>query len=175
MEASVKKGVKGSLGLVGGVAFHEAALLQHMFDVTQHGRAATQHHPVGVGVDVLKRDAKRNRVTHSHPDHSPGAAPLQALCAPAGNKPAIAGLPSAPTARAASAFAPERLLLNNELLTIIPQGLEADLSQNSSLTDYEPAPLPLHVVHREGRQAAQRVRAFIDLAVERLRGDAALA
>lgn len=42
------------------------------------------------------------------------------------------------------------------------------------LTNYEPAPLPLHVVHREGRQAAQRVRAFIDLAVERLRSQAAL-
>jgi hypothetical protein len=29
----------------------------------------------------------------------------------------------------------------------------------------------VHVVHREGRQAPQRVRAFIDLAVERLRAD----
>lgn len=37
------------------------------------------------------------------------------------------------------------------------------------LTEYEPAPLPVHVVHREGRHAPQRVRAFIDLAVDRLR------
>lgn len=42
------------------------------------------------------------------------------------------------------------------------------------LTEYEPQALPVHVVHREGRQAPQRVRAFIDLAVERLRADEAL-
>jgi DNA-binding transcriptional LysR family regulator len=42
------------------------------------------------------------------------------------------------------------------------------------LTEYEAAPLPVHVVHREGRQAPQRVRAFIDLAVERLRAEAAV-
>ena len=40
------------------------------------------------------------------------------------------------------------------------------------LTRYEPPPLPVHVVHREGRQAPQRVRAFIDLAIERLRAEA---
>ncbi|QDL56549.1 LysR family transcriptional regulator [Rhodoferax aquaticus] len=39
------------------------------------------------------------------------------------------------------------------------------------LTEFEPAALPVHVVHREGRHAPQRVRAFIDLAVERLRAD----
>jgi DNA-binding transcriptional LysR family regulator len=43
------------------------------------------------------------------------------------------------------------------------------------LPDFEPAPLPVHVVHREGRQAPQRVRAFLDLAIERLRHDATLA
>jgi DNA-binding transcriptional LysR family regulator len=37
------------------------------------------------------------------------------------------------------------------------------------LTAYEPAPLPIHVLHRQGRQAPQRVRAFLDLAIERLR------
>jgi DNA-binding transcriptional LysR family regulator len=42
------------------------------------------------------------------------------------------------------------------------------------LTEYEAAPLPVHVVHREGRHAPQRVRAFIDLAVERLRADVAV-
>ena len=45
--------------------------------------------------------------THSHPDHSPGARPLQALCT---GKPPILGLPSAPTARAASEFTPDRAL-----------------------------------------------------------------
>ena len=42
------------------------------------------------------------------------------------------------------------------------------------LTEFEPAALPVHVVHREGRHASRKARAFIDLAVERLRGDAAL-
>lgn len=42
------------------------------------------------------------------------------------------------------------------------------------LTDFEPEPLPVHVVHREGRQASRRVRAFIDLAIERLRNDPSL-
>jgi DNA-binding transcriptional LysR family regulator len=37
------------------------------------------------------------------------------------------------------------------------------------LPDFEPVALPVHVVHREGRQAPQRVRAFLDLAIERLR------
>lgn len=35
--------------------------------------------------------------------------------------------------------------------------------------------LPIHVIHREGRQAAAKVRGFVDLAVERLRADPALA
>lgn len=42
------------------------------------------------------------------------------------------------------------------------------------LAEFEPAALPVHVVHREGRQAPQRVRAFLDLAIERLRQDATL-
>jgi DNA-binding transcriptional LysR family regulator len=37
------------------------------------------------------------------------------------------------------------------------------------LEDYEPAPLPIHVVYREGRRAPGRVRAFVDFAVPRLR------
>jgi recombination protein RecT len=56
--------------------------------------------------------------THSHPDHSPGAAPLQALCEAQGNKPPILGLPSAATARAASEFTLDRALLHGEVLTL---------------------------------------------------------
>ena len=67
--------------------------------------------------------------THSHPDHSPGAAPLQALCVQAGRAaPSILGLPSKPTARAASAFTPDRLLQNRELLTLTGQGLEGKIT-----------------------------------------------
>jgi len=42
------------------------------------------------------------------------------------------------------------------------------------LEKFEPSPLPIHVVHREGRHAAQKARAFVDLAVERLRADTSL-
>jgi len=42
------------------------------------------------------------------------------------------------------------------------------------LEEFEAAPLPVHVVHHEGRRATQKVRAFVDLAVERLRGDPGL-
>jgi glyoxylase-like metal-dependent hydrolase (beta-lactamase superfamily II) len=76
-------------------------------------------HPDGSGGNIL-----RIVCTHSHPDHSPGAAPLQALCS---HMPPILGLPSATTARAASIFTPNKTLLNKELLSHTPRALEADL------------------------------------------------
>ncbi len=39
------------------------------------------------------------------------------------------------------------------------------------LEDYEPEPLPIHIVYREGRRAPARVRAFADFAAARLRAD----
>ncbi|MET3914433.1 recombination protein RecT [Variovorax sp. OAS795] len=60
--------------------------------------------------------------THSHADHSPGAAPLQALCK--GMKPPILGLSSAPTARSSARFAPERELGDGERLVL--SGATAD-------------------------------------------------
>jgi DNA-binding transcriptional LysR family regulator len=42
------------------------------------------------------------------------------------------------------------------------------------LRDYEPAALPVNVVHREGRRGSARLRSFIDLMVARLRADATL-
>ena len=53
--------------------------------------------------------------THSHPDHSPGALPLQVLCK---TRPPILGLASADTARAASAFTPDRNLQDGEKLVL---------------------------------------------------------
>lgn len=47
-------------------------------------------------------------------------------------------------------------------------------SLNTVLTEFEPEPLPVHVVHREGRNAPHRVRAFLDLVIERLRANPAL-
>jgi DNA-binding transcriptional LysR family regulator len=42
------------------------------------------------------------------------------------------------------------------------------------LQDFRPASLPIHVMHHEGRHAAQKVRAFLDMAIEALRSDPAL-
>jgi recombination protein RecT len=62
--------------------------------------------------------------THSHPDHSPGARPLQALCS---NKPAILGLPSAPTARPMSEFTPDRTLEGGEVIVLEGRGIRHSL------------------------------------------------
>jgi DNA-binding transcriptional LysR family regulator len=40
------------------------------------------------------------------------------------------------------------------------------------LAGYEPAAIPVYVVHREGRHVNQKVRSFLDLAVETLRAQA---
>lgn len=42
------------------------------------------------------------------------------------------------------------------------------------LTQYESAPVPVNVVHHEGRRSTPKVRAFIDLAVSLLRAEGAL-
>jgi DNA-binding transcriptional LysR family regulator len=42
------------------------------------------------------------------------------------------------------------------------------------LADFEEPPLPIHVLHPEGRHAPAKVRAFVDLAVARLRENGAL-
>jgi DNA-binding transcriptional LysR family regulator len=44
----------------------------------------------------------------------------------------------------------------------------------SVLEDWEPDPLPINVLYREGRQAAAKVRTFVDFMAERLRKDPAL-
>jgi len=42
------------------------------------------------------------------------------------------------------------------------------------LINHEGQPLPIHVIHREGRHGSAKVRSFVDLAVGLLRADAAL-
>ncbi len=42
------------------------------------------------------------------------------------------------------------------------------------LPQYEPPALPVHILHREGRHASAKVRAFIDLLAERLRSNSTL-
>lgn len=74
--------------------------------------------------------------THSHADHSPGATPLQALC---DDHPPILGLPSAPTARTASHFVPDRALADGERLVL--EGTDAGSTHT------------LRVVHTPGHAA----------------------
>ena len=59
--------------------------------------------------------------THSHPDHSPGARPLQAMCKV---QPPILGLSSAATARPASEFRPDRELHNAQQLSVTGAGMQ---------------------------------------------------
>ena len=83
--------------------------------------------------------------THSHPDHAPGATPLQALCVQAGrSRPPILGLPSAPTARAASQFTPDRSLQNNELLALTGQAPEGQITHTLQVV-YSPGHAANHV------------------------------
>jgi DNA-binding transcriptional LysR family regulator len=42
------------------------------------------------------------------------------------------------------------------------------------LSEYETAPVPIHILHREGRNASAKVRAFVDLLAARLRVDPSL-
>jgi len=76
--------------------------------------------------------------THSHPDHSPGAKPLQALCA---HKPPILGLSSRATARANSQFSPERELADGEKLVLQDAGAEGEITHT------------LRVMHTPGHAA----------------------
>lgn len=49
-----------------------------------------------------------------------------------------------------------------------------DEALQTVLEDHEPEPLPIHLVHVEGRRAAAKVRSFIDFAQDRLRSIAVL-
>lgn len=61
-----------------------------------------------------------------------------------------------------------------QLLSYQVQGPLRDGTLVPVLEDLEPEPLPVHVVHHEGRHAAQKVRAFLDLAIDALRANPAL-
>ncbi len=56
--------------------------------------------------------------THSHPDHSPGAALLQQACTKQGLQVPVLGMASLPTARAHSEFVPDRELVDGEQLVL---------------------------------------------------------
>lgn len=58
------------------------------------------------------------------------------------------------------------------LVRVISYQIGQELQEGTLQTvlhDYAPAPIPIHVVHGQGRRASAKVRAFVDLAVEMLR------
>ncbi len=65
--------------------------------------------------EATQGDVRMIVCTHSHPDHSPGARPLQRLCK---NAPPILGLPSAATAHSTARFTPDRALPDQERLVL---------------------------------------------------------
>ena len=72
--------------------------------------------------------------THSHPDHSPGARPLQSLCKLSSkSSPPILGLSSKSTAKPASHFVPERELVNGECLVLSSAGPQATSLETHTL------------------------------------------
>jgi len=50
----------------------------------------------------------------------------------------------------------------------------ADGRLNIILSDYESDPLPINILHSEGRRASAKIRSFVDLMAEHLRSDSAL-
>ncbi len=48
------------------------------------------------------------------------------------------------------------------------------VSLQTVLCEFELPPLPVHVVHQEGRMVSAKVRSFVDYMVERLRADPAI-
>ena len=71
-------------------------------------------------VQATNGDVRAIVCTHSHPDHSPAARPLQARCK--GNPPVL-GLPSGPSARADSGFTPDRALADGEVVALEGDGI----------------------------------------------------
>lgn len=60
------------------------------------------------------------------------------------------------------------------LTRVLSYQIGPDLGEGSLktvLAAFEPDPLPIHIVHSEGRAASAKVRAFVDLAVKRLRAN----
>jgi recombination protein RecT len=90
--------------------------------------------------DACNGDIRAIVCTHSHPDHSPAAAPLQALCSKA-SQPMIYGMKNLPTSRPHSEFMPDVQVTDGDVLTL--QGGEA--SGNLAIT--------LRAIHTPGHAA----------------------
>ena len=121
---------------------------QHPADLAQHTLVARGGRPPGVDWRFIE-------------DGRPVSRPLQARLRSTSNDAALA---------AAEAGFGITQLLSYQVADSLQQG-----RLQRVLEDFETPALPIHVVHREGRRATQKVRGFIDLAVDRLRAHPALA
>ncbi|MEZ5670492.1 MAG: LysR family transcriptional regulator [Alphaproteobacteria bacterium] len=89
-------------------------------------------------------------------------------------------LPNAPPPRLVANTADQAIaaaVAGLGLVRVLAYQVEAELKHDRLrivLANHEPPPLPIHVVHAEGRRANAKVRAFVDMAVERLRAVRAL-
>ena len=78
-------------------------------------------------LDATQGDIRAIVCTHSHPDHAPGARPLQAMVRASGRPaPAVLGLPSGAQSRPDSVFTPDRTLQECEHLTLAAPASQAD-------------------------------------------------
>ena len=71
----------------------------------------------------------------------------------------------------------EAVLKGMGITRLLSYQIEAHVSSGqlqTLLNEFEPPPLPIHVVHREGRYASAKVRIFVDLMVAKLRSNQAL-
>jgi len=89
---------------------------------------------------ITQGDVRMIVCTHSHADHSPGAAPLQALCKD--TKPPVLGLSSAPTARSSARFTADRELEDGERLVLSGTGPDGEALAHT-----------LRVIHTPGHAA----------------------
>lgn len=71
----------------------------------------------------------------------------------------------------------EAVLKGMGITRLLSYQIEAHVSSGqlqTLLNEFEPPPLPIHVIHREGRYASAKVRTFVDLMVAKLRSHQAL-
>lgn len=96
--------------------------------------------------DAAGGDIRMIVCTHSHADHAPGAWPLQQLCVQSGRaRPAVVGLPSAPTARAGCEFVPDRVVHNGELLQLTALGPNPHTHTHTLEVIYTPGHAANHI------------------------------
>ena len=158
------------------VAVRIANLQESTMQAVQVGRVrrvicATPDYLVRHGIPQTPDDLRAHSVISVHPsmpafdwqlveDGAPRAVRLQPRMFTNGNESAIAAA-----------------LTGYGLTRVLSYQIAAELRDGrlkTVLSEFEPPPIPVHVLHREGRHGSPKARSFVDLAVERLRANPAL-